>query len=205
MPSERMHAKVFDIDGTLLQSAAVDDQLYREAVRSVLGDVRFRPSLGDYEFVTDAGILRQVLEDNELPHSDAQVAEIQSRFLGLVTAHIDRHGPFAEVPGARAYLDRLQESGDCRVGIATGGWRATALAKLESAGFRLTDLPMATSDDAYDRREIMQISLARLGDGFETITYYGDAAWDQQASRSLGWRFVAVGSVLDGIRSYPDA
>ena len=64
-----MRAVLFDIDGTLLHSAAVDDALYREAVRVVLGDVRLRPSLHEYEFVTDTGVLRQILDDNAIAAS----------------------------------------------------------------------------------------------------------------------------------------
>lgn len=199
-----MHAKVFDVDGTLLQSASVDDRLYREAVRSVLGDVRFRASLHDYEFVTDSGILQQLRIDNELVESPSQTAQIKAAFLELVNDHIERYGPFQEMPGAREFFDRLRGADHCRVSIATGGWMETALRKLESAGFDMTDIPLASSDDAIDRREIMKISLDRLGSEFDTITYYGDGTWDRAASRSLGWRFVAVGSELGGIRSFFD-
>lgn len=43
-----MQAVIFDIDGTLLPSAAVDNDLYKEAVRSVLRDA--------HTTVTDPGI-----------------------------------------------------------------------------------------------------------------------------------------------------
>ena len=56
-----MHAVIFDIDGTLLHSAAVDDALYREAVRQVLGDVQLRASIHAYDYVTNAGIFAQSL------------------------------------------------------------------------------------------------------------------------------------------------
>ena len=199
-----MHAKVFDVDGTLLQSALVDDQLYREAVRSVLGDVRFRASLHDYDFVTDSGILQQLRADNALAESPSQTARIKATFLELINDHIERHGPFREVPGARAFFDRLRDTDDCCVSIATGGWMESARRKLESAGFDIADTPLATSDDAIDRRDIMRISLSRLGSEFDTVTYFGDGTWDRAASRSLGWRFVAVGSDLGGIQSFLD-
>lgn len=197
-----MHAKIFDIDGTLLQSATIDDELYREAVVTVLGDVRFRPSLQDYDFVTDSGILRQLLRDNEIKESESRAAEIKSCFLELVRGHISKHGPFPEVPGAKIYFDQLRMTEDCGVSIATGGWRETALEKLLSAGFDISDVPLASSDDAWDRQEIMRLSLAQLGHEFDTITYFGDGVWDQAASKSLGWQFVAVGPDLGGIQSY---
>ena len=182
-----MHAKIFDIDGTLLQSAAVDDQLYRQAVRSVLGEVRFRASLNDYEFVSDSGVLRHVLMDNGLSESKEEVAEIKARFLGLLRAHFDEHGPFPEMPGARAFFDRIRSTDDCSVGIATGGWRHTAIAKLESTGFDITDVPLASSDDSLDRKEIMEISLSMLGDDRTVLRTYvaGELAYDRDDS-SLG-------------------
>lgn len=200
-----MHAVIFDIDGTLLQSAATDDHLYREAVRSVLGKVRFRASLSDYDRVTDSGILQQVFVDNQIPESTDKFAQVQSAFVALIQGHIDRNGPFAEVPGARLFIRRLQDVETVRVGIATGGWQETAVRKLQTAGFDVAGLPLASSDDAIDRREIMRTSLARLDGSFDSITYFGDGAWDRAATRSLGWNFVAVGDELDGIRAYGEA
>lgn len=197
-----MRAIIFDIDGTLLQSAAQDDDLYREAVRSTLGDVQFRESLSHYEYVSDTGILKQVFADNGIPESPEKFTQVKTTFVELIQTHIDRHGPFTEVPGARMFVDRLLETKGVRVGIATGGWRETAVRKLETAGFDVAALPLASSNDAIDRREIMQTSLARLGDRFDSVTYFGDGAWDHAATESLGWNFVAVGDELGGIRTY---
>ena len=66
-----MHAVIFDIDGTLINSASIDDALYREAVRRVLGEVQLRPSLHAYDYVTDTGILYQIVADNEIPVEQA--------------------------------------------------------------------------------------------------------------------------------------
>ena len=76
-----MHAVIFDIDGTLLESAAVDDALYREAVRQVLGDVQLRPSLHAYDYVTDAGVFAQILEDNAIQAEQDAQHEIKERFV----------------------------------------------------------------------------------------------------------------------------
>ncbi len=198
-----MHAIVFDIDGTLIQSASVDDALYKDAVRSVLGPVRFRPSQSDYEFVTDSGILRQILTDNSIPATACRVSEIKSRFVGALTEHIASRGPFAEVPGARRFMASLRSSRDSAVAIATGGWREPAVLKLESAGFDCDGLTIATSDDSHERTAIMQTAVAKLGNGFRSVTYYGDGPWDRDACAILGWRFVAVGPALSGIDAFP--
>ncbi len=196
-----MHAVIFDIDGTLLHSAAVDDALYRQAVRQVLGDVQFRPTLHDYDFVTDTGILRQILADNRIDGKDPLVA-IRSAFVDLLRAHVDEHGPFTEIPGARDLVGQLSASADHAVAMATGGWRESAELKLRSAGFDYGQIPLATSNDHHERAAIMEIALDRLGGRFDAVTYFGDGPWDRDACRLLGWHFVPVGPQLGGLDSY---
>lgn len=200
-----MHAVVFDIDGTLLQSAAVDDTLYKEAVRSVLGSVRFRPSLEAYEYVTDSGILKQIFDDNSIPADPECTLAIKASFVGSLSAYISMNGPFREIPGAKDALDLFRASKDHGVAIATGGWRETAVLKLKSAGFAVSGLPLATADDSHNRSEIMKIALSELGTEFQSVTYYGDGPWDRDACAALDWNFVAVGPVLGGIDSYTSA
>ena len=200
-----MNAVIFDIDGTLLHSAAVDDALYRRAVRAVLGDVDLRPALHDYPYVTDTGILQQILADNALGGDEALLEEIRSVFVGLLRDHVTAHGPFAEIPGAREYLYSLRASTSHAVAMATGGWRQSAEFKLSSAGFEIEDIPLATSDDHHERTAIMEIALDSLGGRFDSVTYYGDGPWDLQACEQLGWEFVAVGPELGGLEHFHEA
>ena len=197
-----MHAKVFDIDGTLLQSNEIDDALYEEAVRAVLGSVQFRESFADYDHVTDSGIIQQLLDDNQIASEPTYIPVIRRRFVRALNDHVQKEGPFQEIPGAMKYFHAYRKSTDHSVAIATGGWRESAMLKLDSAGFDVTDVPLATSDDSACRSEIMQIAVNALGSEFESITYYGDALWDRKACDELGWNFVAVGPALGGIDSY---
>jgi FMN phosphatase YigB (HAD superfamily) len=197
-----MHAVIFDIDGTLLHSAAVDDALYRQAVRTVLGEVHLRPTLHDYQFVTDTGILRQILADNEIGGEQEYLEAIRETFVGMLEAHVHHHGPFTEIPGAADLLRSLQSSSAHAVAMATGGWRQSAELKLSSAGIDFTDIPLATANDHHERTGIMELALSSLGDEFQRVTYYGDGPWDRDACRALGWEFVAVGPELGGLESY---
>lgn len=199
-----MQAVIFDIDGTLLQSAAVDDRLYRQAVVSVLGPVEFRRSLDDYDFVTDSGVLAQVLADNSIPSEPDPTPHIKERFVAFLAAHVAENGPFREIPGAARLVDALRVSRRHGVAIATGGWAESAILKLESAGLDVSDIPLATSNDALDRVEIMRLAVARLSGEFESVTYYGDGPWDRAATRELGWNFIAVGTALGGLESFHD-
>lgn len=195
-------AVIFDIDGTLLRSSHEDDLLYRQAVECVLGTVKFRRGLTDYSHVTDSGILSQLLNDNGLEADPKTITNIKDRFLAATQKNVSDFGPFQEVPGARSLLSRLRRSERHAVAIATGGWRHTAQFKLASAGFELDGAPLKTSDDAIDRVDIMQLALESLGERLESITYYGDGAWDELACQKLGWSFRPVGATLRGIQSY---
>ena len=197
-----MKAIIFDIDGTLVESMAIDTELYFAAIREVLGEVEVRHSLHDYEHVTDAGILRQLLEDNGLSSRDDLAADFQHLFLQKLRTHVAASGAFPTIDGAIDYFNATRRADDTRVAIATGCWRESALMKLGSAGFDIDGVPLATCDDSPSRIEIMRTALAGTGSDVESVTYFGDAEWDRRACDALGWKFVAVGPGLGGITSY---
>ncbi|MDX2411094.1 MAG: HAD family hydrolase [Woeseiaceae bacterium] len=197
-----MKAIIFDIDGTLIESMAIDSKLYFSSVTKVLGPVDFREKLSDYDNVTDSGIISQLADDNGLHLEPTAIESIQTLFVGGLVEHIQAAGPFPAIHGATQTIDRLSRSTDYCVAIATGGWRKSALLKLESSGFSLDGIPLVSCDDSPSRTEIMSIALARLGSNFESATYFGDADWDRRACEALGWDFVPVGPDLGGIESY---
>jgi predicted transposase YbfD/YdcC len=159
-----MKATIFDIDGTLLRSDANDDALYLESVRDVLGDVSLRPSWGMYTQFTAAGILAEILSDNAIDATPERVAAVRDRFVESVRRHVTEHSPFAEMPGARAFVQSLHDSTTHRIAYATGGWREAALLKLSLSGFPVTGVPLATSDDHFDRQEKKKEWLAKFLD-----------------------------------------
>jgi len=195
---------LFDIDGTLVQSVSVDDDLYRSALHHVLGPVRFRDAFAEYDFVSDSGILWQVLIDNDLQDLPDPTSAIILKFVDSLQEHISKDGAFREVPGARKLVASLQSSPDHYVAIATGGWSASATLKLESAGFDLNDITLSASDEKCDRTDIMRAALDQPETEYQSITYYGDGPWDRDACVSLGWDFIPVGRALGGLESYLD-
>lgn len=197
-----MEAIVFDIDGTLLQSDANDDALYLAAVRDVLGNVNLRPSWGMYTQYTAAGILAEILNDNAIDAMSDTVAAVRNCFVASVRRHVSEHGPFEEIPGARAFVQGLHNSTTHRIAYATGGWRGSALLKLSLSGFPVIGVPLATSDDHFERQEIMLHALRQLNGVFDAVTYYGDGHWDAVAAKALGWQFVPVGRRLNGLTRY---
>ena len=123
-----MHLVMFDIDGTLVDSAGFDAQLYVEAVRNVL-NVEVDSDWNAYEHVSDSGILEEVLRDAGLDaEREHLAARVQQRFVGLVRDYLKRGpGAICEIAGAKRLIERLLELPNVRVGVATGGWEPTAL------------------------------------------------------------------------------
>jgi beta-phosphoglucomutase-like phosphatase (HAD superfamily) len=181
-----MHAVILDVDGTLINSNEIDDMLYLTAVRRVLGQAKVRESWGLYQNVTDGGILDEILNDNSLTRSTAILNSVRDIFVESVRQHVARTGPFTEIPGAREFVAGLRASNSHCVAHATGGWSSSASIKLESAGFPLQGIPLASSDDYPDRESIMVHALSQLRGEFQSVTYYGDGDWDEAASRNLG-------------------
>ncbi len=181
---------------------SIDSGLYFSAISAVLGSVEFRANLNDYDHVTDSGIIAQLLVDNDLAVESSTFDLIRERFVARLSTHIESVGPFPTIHGATQFVDSLRDSKEHKVAIATGGWRSSALLKLETSGIDVNGIPVASCDDSQSRAEIMRIALTKLGDEFESVTYFGDAEWDRRACQTLGWDFVPVGSNLGGIQSY---
>ena len=197
-----MKAILLDVDGTLIESMSIDSDLYFSSILAVLGPVKFRENLIDYDHVTDSGIIAQLLVDNDLAVKSSVMNLIRERFVAKLSAHIESVGPFPTIHGATQFVDSLRRSKEHKVAIATGGWRSSALLKLETSGFDVNGIAVASCDDSESRAEIMRVALAKLGNEFESVTYFGDAEWDRRACQTLGWDFVPVGSDLGGIQSY---
>ncbi|NNF78571.1 MAG: HAD family hydrolase [Rhizobiales bacterium] len=186
---------IFDVDGTLVDSYGLDTELYCRAVNEVLGQAIIRKDWAEYTHVTDAGILAEILQDNDIPPETRLKKAVRERFGQLVsTALTDR--PCASLPGAPSAIKHLRQHPNVTMGVATGGWSHTARAKLGAAGFDPSSWVFASSDDHAERTAIMRTCLARLPNPGAPTIYIGDGEWDQTACKALDWAFVGVGARL---------
>jgi phosphoglycolate phosphatase-like HAD superfamily hydrolase len=194
-----MQLVMFDIDGTLTESNALDDASYLQALSEVFGFSEVSSDWTSYSHVTDACILREVCQHKlgRIP-SLAEVEAFQKRFLELLTKGAAANGGIKAIPGALKILSCLLESPNYAVAYAGGAWTASALFKLQSAHLPIKNIPYAFSDDDDSREGITAVALTRAenhyGRAFQNIVYVGDGIWDIRSARKSGYAFIGIAS-----------
>ncbi|MCU7811248.1 MAG: HAD family hydrolase [Candidatus Thiodiazotropha sp. (ex Notomyrtea botanica)] len=199
-----MHHIMFDVDGTLVQSYAIDEACYVKSVSEVLGH-SIDTNWSKYRYVTDSGILKEHLERNDIfENHDEIFREVKSVFIEKIKHHL-LSNPASEIAGASAFISQLKELNSVSLSIATGGWLETAKLKLESASIDVSDIPIASSDDHHSRIEIMKAAKNKANvKGDFLLTYFGDASWDQKACSELGYNFILVGNRIKNGKAVND-
>ena len=199
---------IFDIDGTLTATNAVDDECYARAVAKMLDVAPDAIDWSDAPHVTDGAIARYLWTRHHTRAAEVHdLAEMQRQFLANLSAELTRAPQrFVAIAGAGDLFRSLRTAG-WHIALATGGWRASAMLKLRAAGLDATDLPMACADDGESREDIVRLawrkSEGQAGGAFQRVVSVGDAPWDVHTARSLGLPFVgiATGDLADRLRA----
>jgi phosphoglycolate phosphatase-like HAD superfamily hydrolase len=185
---------MFDIDGTLTQTVDIDTACFSVAVSELIGghvqpnDWIEAPHMTDWGIV---GYLHRVHHQREMTAGELRV--FRDRFTELLRQTLAQHDEKQSIatPGAHALLDALRESSEFEVSIATGACRSAAELKLKHSELFDEDVPLASSDDAIARADIMRHSRS-LAAAHQRVIYVGDGAWDAKASNELGWPLIGV-------------
>jgi phosphoglycolate phosphatase-like HAD superfamily hydrolase len=193
-----MKLVMFDMDGTLTDAFAIDENCYVLAIEQALNLPGVKTEWETYTHTTASFCLEEIVRRARgQPPTAAESRAVQERMVWLMTDITRRTGRRTrEIPGAAACLRELQRRGYA-VAIASGDWEATARVKFSTAGIPFEGLPAAFCDVAHPRTDIMRAALARAAahygrTGFDRVTYVADAAWDVRACRELGWPLVGV-------------
>lgn len=109
-----MQFVVFDIDGTLVDSAEFEADLYVRAVKTVL-DIVIDDDWSQYRNVTDGGILDQVIEENRVDGDRGQIhVRVKDEFFSLTTNYLDRTpDALKEIAGAKRLIEELESIDSC--------------------------------------------------------------------------------------------
>ncbi|MSR69880.1 MAG: HAD family hydrolase [Phycisphaerales bacterium] len=189
---------IFDIDGTLAQTNAIDEACYAQAVRDVLGFEGFSTDWGTYKHSTDNGILSELIGTHGRRAATLrEMRAVRARFIELIAA--ESRSPaqmWSAVDGASAMLAQLPAMG-WQVAIATGGWGPSARCKLNRVGVSIAGHAFACADDAFARLDIINMAIHRARDRKFLpdipVIYVGDGRWDIDAARAGGYGFVGIG------------
>ena len=194
-----MKLVVFDLDGTLTQTNAVDEDCFVRAFSEALKITKLNKNWNDYQYVTDQGILLQIFTERFGRHPAIEEHErVVTRFVDLLSVRYSSDvADFDEVPGATRLIHRLRNESDWAIAIATGAWRRSAEFKIGRTLLPVTDLPSAFAEDGPSRETVLQTAIDRALirhrlSRFERIVSVGDALWDVKTARNLGLPFLGI-------------
>lgn len=203
-----MHLVMFDVDGTLCDTHEFDEEIYFQAIKDIL-EIERPESLINFTHRTDPGILTEmVMNSFEREITTKEHNAVRDHFSDVIMDYLVENPPLSgEIPGALKLFNALNNNPDVMVAIATGGWGPTACFKLATAGFEIEKVVMASSDDDFERIEIMKVCHDRAKkrakvQKFDSITYVGDGSWDEMATEALNWRFIGVGERIKGTENW---
>ena len=193
-----MRLVVFDLDGTLTRTNAVDGECFVLAVSEALEMTALDRNWDGYDHVTDEGIIRELYSRRLGRHPEAnETARIVDRFMDLLsTRHASDTSRFSQVEGASAFVEELRDRG-WGIALATGAWRRSAEFKIQRADLPISDLPAAYAEDGPSREGIVRAAIERAAvryeqTQFERVISVGDALWDVKTARKLRIPFLGI-------------
>jgi phosphoglycolate phosphatase-like HAD superfamily hydrolase len=194
-----MKLVIFDIDGTLTQTSAIDEACFRAAYAELLELLDISTELETCPHISDTGITRHIYQSRlaRAPH-DHEEAALCARVVDLLHEHQQRDvAHFAEVSGAVMMLERLAEKHEWAIAVATGCWRASAELKLRAANIRLHEKPAGFAEDGPSRETIVSAAIERAQQhynrtSFDKIVSVGDGVWDVKTAANLGLSFIGI-------------
>lgn len=196
---------LFDVDGTLIDTAGAGRAAVQSAFAEVLGcdSDRLDGVRVPYAGRTDPVIFRAVavalgIDGRLYEEARQRLFDTYVERLGEIMATPDARRRV--LPGVEALLRDLRDRPGVHVGLLTGNLESGARTKLEPFGLNRYFRAGGFSSDSEDRREIARIAADRLrgllgADVAPSRTWVvGDTALDVDCARANGFRALAVGT-----------
>jgi HAD superfamily hydrolase (TIGR01509 family) len=194
MPAnDRNPVFLFDLDGTLIDSAYQHALAWREALERV--DIHL-PAWRVHRYIgMSGGMIVHALAREAGRELSAEEAANLPGFHG--EAYAKRVGEVETLPGARELLSHLTQAG-VRWALATSGERKKAQPAFEMLGLS-DDVVVITRDEVQRAKPDPDLFLAaarKLGVEMEDCIVVGDSVWDLLAARRA--RALGVGLLCGG-------
>lgn len=191
---------IFDIDGTLTQTACLDSRTYSAAFMEYFGIDKINNNWAEYRYSTDSGFAIELFEKHvgRKPNLD-EIQTIKNKFFNLLESQIRNNKLHCQpLLGAQTIFERIARLTCWDIAIATGCWRDSAFIKLKYANLPHHNIPLGCGDDHIERYEIINIAIERAKNHYKqkqykTVVYVGDKHWDYKASQKLRVKFIGVG------------
>lgn len=195
---------LFDVDGTLIDTAGAGRRAMEQAFGEVFGLDGFEQAHGvAYAGRTDPAILEGLahafgIRPATFREERNRLERIFVRALAGEMARPDERRRL--LPGVLPLLERLDALDAVHLGLLTGNMEAGARAKLEPFGLNRFFSAGGFASDHPDRREIARIACRKLSDltGIPfrpgDVTVVGDTEHDVDCARANHYRSVAVDS-----------
>ena len=181
---------LFDIDGTLTDTNAIDGACFKSTMEELYGLDLSTTDWSEFEHVTDSGITNELYKRNTgNTMSPKEILRVQNLFVEKLTiAQVKTPETMKALPGVDELMAKLR-SHHVPMAIATGGWRKSAQLKLKASEVEYDPFVMATSNDSPHRRTIINVAIARAQfeyqQQFSNIIYFGDGIWDVNTCEAM--------------------
>lgn len=190
---------IFDIDGTLTNTRAVDDASFINAFTHLFQKEPADTCWENFTDVTDAGLFAGLYQAafNRQPEEAEKIRFQNQFFSNLEAALAASPAQFMAVDGAPEFMRYCFESEQYAIAFATGGWARSAALKLRAAGIMHQNIPLSCCDGFIGRKNIVchALEMARRHyhiSAFDAVIYFGDGVWDYKTTLELNMPFIGV-------------
>jgi phosphoglycolate phosphatase len=206
---------LFDVDGTLCETAGAGRRAFIRATTEILGR-EIDGAQVSFAGRTDLAILNDILSMAGIPDPDASLIDaVLTRYLERLDEEL-AHGPAGRVyPGVPELLERLDGDPEFAVGLLTGNIETAAYRKLERFGISGAFGFGAFGSDDADRDRLVPIARRRAfdrhgADAWEAmVAVIGDTPHDIRCARAGEAAAVVVATGFSDVetlaRNAPDA
>ncbi|HZN54826.1 MAG TPA: HAD family hydrolase [Candidatus Polarisedimenticolaceae bacterium] len=196
---------LFDIDGTLVDTAGAGRRGLAASFRTVFGVQDIDGPIARVPFGgrSDPAIIAEIGREAGVAPGEieARYVELQTAYLAALRRELSTADARRRVmPGVRPLLDRLAARPDVFVGLVTGNVEEGARTKLDAFGLNPYFIDGGYSSDHPERPEIARIAHQRFSRraGFrfppDRVMVIGDTELDVHCARANGFVAIAVES-----------